>query len=1501
MSLTRASVNNPYGVIALALVVVALGLFAFFRTPTDLFPDTAPPQVTIITVEPGASSDDVADKITQIIEKEVNTISGLKRIRSISRDEVSSVTAEFYYTKKIGEAVTDVQSAVARIQSQLPPDIQAPRIYRITDATRALITLALSPKEGSPKDLSMVRLLAENEIMDALLRVPGIGDVDVFGANQPEVQVRVDRDKLAAYGITIDRVLGEIAKQNVAAPAGTIYTLRSEYLVRVQGEFSNLDALRNLPLKRSQAGRVMLQDVATVELSTHEARSGYLGNGKEAIAINVMRPEGGRTVWAINNVKKELEKLHLRYPDINFEITNDQQPIIDLNVHGMRASVYQAILLTVFIILIFLADVRAALAISLSIPMAFLTALVVLWFSPYTLNMVTLSGVIIAVGMVVDASIVVLEIIYRKHKEQPDMPIKQVAIKGAEEIFHGVSTGVFTTVVVLIPVMFAGGYTEQVMRPLNMMITATILSSLVAAFTIIPLVAIRVLSRPESRFCRGVSKLLQPFSRWMEQRTERVVETTSWLLRHRGLALLLCVPIIGFSMRVVKPLNGKELMPPMDTGIGIIRFDTPTHYTPQQVLAVAKEVEKMVRETSEGLKWVSTVIGSEPGQISFGGGGATAQSVVMTVTLTDRKHRKDSIWEIESRWRAGLRKIKGVRTFDVTEYGATPLSTTKAPFDLVISGPDMRVLDKLADRVLERLKGIKGLTDVRRSWYIDKPEQNIVVNPDLARFYGVNPTDVARNLKIAVKGVPISFMRLKGSLDIPVTVQYAEPQMDQLVDLQDALFPTPKGPVPLRAFARISTEKNTPFITREHLANTIDITGINSGMTIAQIGKQVKAKLKGFMLPADYSVEISGTLADMKTGGREMGRALLIGIVLLYILLVWMYKSFVHPLTIMLSILIPVAAAMWGLLIFHKPMCKPAIMGLILLAGTVVNNAILLLDFILTARANGMSKDEAIVQAVRLRFRPIVMTAASTAIGLTPLIFELAIGMERMSPLGIVAAFGLITGIFSSTWIYPVIYSVFDSIFEFFREPSSKTISVLLVFCLVGWTGTVSARASSVPVQMTLEQAIDYALQHSPLLHMAQADTEIARGDAESAKASLLPQIDLVGHALYSQEDHPALAGLPPSLARFSDTTYDIGIEVRQLLWDFGQTWNRMEATRKQALAADKSFERTRDEVIFRLTALYHQRQMTDDLLKATEATRKSLKLLVENIKKRLAVGKAARLDLLKAQVRLAATEGQIASLKAQQVNVQSTLLATMGYDGPPVQWLETTARPVPAIPQDADTLLNEAYLHRADFQALETMVEAAAAAEKSAKRSRWPTLVAFGHYGQYGADDAYIGSSGKSGNDWTDNYTVGLQLNFPLFDSGLRSGKIASACARRLKTMAQREALRLRIKQEVRTALAEFTSAQVRTKSFRQSVEEATLALSDEQKKYDAGKSTINDLLDAEAAKLIADSQYRRAVREEQIALVNLGLAVGEPLNTAGGNNEGNNTVHPNDVDSVE
>jgi len=1045
MNLTTSSLKNPYTVVALVLVVVALGAFAFFRTPTDLFPNTVPPQVVVVTVEPGAAARDVADKITQVIEKELNTLSGLKRVVSTSRDEVSSINAEFYYTKAVGEAVQDVQNAISRVRPDLPADILEPRIYRIGDATRPLLTLALRPKPHSAKSMSDIRLLAENPIKDAILALPGIADVDVFGAHQPEVTVRVRRDRLAANGLSLDDVIAALARQNVAAPAGTVYSAEKEYLVKTVGEFANLQQIRDLPIKQLDQGYLRVADVADVALGEREPRSLYHGNGKPAIALNVLRPDNGPTVAAIRTFKKFLPHLQARYPDIAFAVTDDQQPIIDINVQGMRKSLVQAVALTVLVIFVFLADLRAAVVVSVSIPLAFLTSLVVLWFSPCTLNMVTLSGLIIAVGMVVDASVVVLENIYRHYQEMAHPDAAAAAREGASEVALAITAGMLTTVIVLVPVMFTGGYTQQVMRPLNLMISSTLVASLLVALTVIPLMASRLLAHGGER--RNIIErffgLTDLGVRGLARFYLAVLRSA---LRWRIAALVLAIAFFVATMKIVPPLIGGELMTPMDTGIAIVEFDTPTDYNIAQVEKVLSRVEAMVYR-QPGIEMVSAVVGSEPGQISFGGGGATAQSAKITVHMVDRMHRKETIWEIEDGWRQALRRIPGVRTFRVSEYGATPLSTTKAPLDIIISGPDSRVASRLADRCLAALKGLPGLVDVRRSWYFDKGEHQVVLDPALARLYGTSPAQAARELKAAVKGVPASAMRLRGFLDIPIRVQYASRDIQEPGQLREAYISSRFGPVPLRALATLRTDRDQPFITRERLRNTIDVTGVNRTYTIAQVAKMAGMRLAKIPCPEGYTIQVSGTAADMKAGKQEMGKALLIGLVLLYMLLLAMFKSFGHPLTIMAAIPLAVAGAMWGLLLFDKPMCKPATMGLILLGGTIVNNSILLLDFILGARKRGVPKDEAIVQSVRLRIRPILMTTVSTIVGLTPLVFQMAVGLERMSPLGVVAASGLLVGTFLTMIVIPVVYSSLDTLvvgigrawrFLFGRETASQ-------------------------------------------------------------------------------------------------------------------------------------------------------------------------------------------------------------------------------------------------------------------------------------------------------------------------------------------------------------------------------------------------------------------------------------------------------------------------------
>ncbi len=1033
MNVSELAIKHPYPVAAVTLLIAAMGVIGYLQTPVDLFPDTAPPQVVVITTQPGARADDVADNITEVIEKEINTISGLEKVRSTSRDGVSSIVAEFEYAKELGEAVLDVQSVIARVRGDLPTDVSDPRIFRLTEATsRPLLTLALSPMPQSHRSLREIRLLAENQLTDRILGIQHIADVDVFGGHKPEIRVRADRDKLAAHDLSIDDIVAAMDRKNVAIPGGTIYTQDGEYLVSTNDQFNRPEDIAALPIHRIEQGLLRVGDVASVELADADPRSLYHGNGRRAIAMGVVGAENAPTVAAINNVKAALPELEADYPDIRFAITQDQQPLIDANLRGMRNSILQAIALTVAVIFVFLADFRAALIVSISIPLAFLFSLAALWTTPYSLNMVTLSGLIVATGMVVDSSVVVLENIYRNYRESDDADPTASAKAGSREVLLAVTAGMLTTLLVLLPVVFVGGYPQRTMGRVSLVICLTLLASLAAAVTVVPLIASRVL-QPRAGRATAIERFVGRFDHAVEGLWRVYRGLLRWALRWRLATLLLAGAFVVVSVRVVVPLIGQEQMPPMDTGVSIVSFTAPATTRPQALETILDRVEAIIQQQA-GIERVAAVVGSEPGALAFGAGGSTAQTVTITVEMVNRFERKESIWQIQERWRRQISDVPGIQDLRINEFGATPVATTKAPVDLVISGPDARVLDQLADTVLHELKGTPGLVDVRRSWYFDEVSHRITVDSALARVHGTSSRQIGREVRGAVDGVLSEKLRLQEYLDIPVRVQYRQRDIDSPDKLGGVYIDSNQGLIPLRAVAETSEQRERPMITRENQRQTIDITGVNTGRTIGQVSGTIQQKLDHISLPKGYAINDRGTVADMRETSRRMGGALLTGLVLLFFLLFATFRSFLHPVTILVPIPLGIAGGLWGLLLFDMPRAMPATMGMIFLAGVLINNSVLLVDFILQRRDRGYEKDQAIFEAVRLRLRPILMTTASTVLGLSPLAFALAVGLERMSPLAVMAGFGLIVGTAFTLVVTPVTYSTLDSLTHALRR-----------------------------------------------------------------------------------------------------------------------------------------------------------------------------------------------------------------------------------------------------------------------------------------------------------------------------------------------------------------------------------------------------------------------------------------------------------------------------------
>ncbi len=1025
MDITEFSLEYPYLVVTLCLLTAVLGVYGYFVNPVELFPASDPPQVIIITTQPDQGPQNVEDNITRVIEQELYSISGIKNISSVSRDEVSSITAEFAYTKGMSEAVVDVQNVIARVRSELPADIREPRIYRLTEYTsRPLLTLAMRPGEDCRLEFPELRLLAENKLRDELLQLQGVADVDVFGGHQPEVQVRLDRAALTGQGLTAGEVIGSLRRRNITVPAGIIYSDDSEQLVRISGEFKNLTELRNLPLRQTTDEQINLGDVAEVSLAGRDSRSLYHGNGKKALALGVIRTNNGKTVETINRVKEYLPRLKENYPGLEFEITQDQQPLIDINMWGMFMSVLQAIIFTVLVIFLFLADFRASLIVGTSIPLSFLFALMVLWLSPFTMNMITLSGLIVAVGLVVDSSVVALENIYRHFYEDESLAAKEAAREGTAEIKLAITAGILTTVIVLFPIMFVGGYPQRTLGRLSFTINVTLLAALVAALSVVPLLCSRLLSRDTSR------------KSWLEKITAKFELVLAWLekfyvtlvkicLRWRTVSVIVFVALFVLTMRLVPPILGNELMPPMDTGIISVKFETPAYFSPDRVEKTLNDVEEIIYKRDD-IQRVSGVVGSEPGAIGFGSGGATAQSARLTVNLVDPTRRAESTWEIQEQFRRQMRQLPGIKNLEISAFGATPMATIRAPLDVELRGPDLGVLSALADRVVKKLQTIPGLEDANRSWHFDSRDSRISLNPEVAELFGVSTAKVADQARVAVGGRRAGRLSLERFQDIPLRVEYLDNYLAGPDALANIYVPSRSGLVPLRTFAAVEAEENTPFISRENLSRTINVTGVNRIRTIGHVTTDAREILSDFELPAGYELEVGGTMTKMRRTQQRLAWALVIGLVLIYGLLVSMFNSFLEPVAIMAIIPLAIAGGMWGMLIMDKPMCMPAIMGIIFVGGTKVNDSIMLLDFVKRARKEGKDRFAAIVDSIRVRLRPILMTTFSTVVGLSPLAFEMAVGLERMSPLAIVAGFGMLIGTFLTMVVVPVIYTLLD-------------------------------------------------------------------------------------------------------------------------------------------------------------------------------------------------------------------------------------------------------------------------------------------------------------------------------------------------------------------------------------------------------------------------------------------------------------------------------------------
>lgn len=1021
MNWARFAIEKRYTVIALSLAVLVFGLMAWMSLPVALFPDTAPPLVNIITPYPGAAAVDVAEDLSEPIEEEIAALDGIARVSSKSQDGLSVVRAEFGYDRDVDLVAVDVQNAISRIRGALPAATGEPRVLKFSTSDKPVVTLAVR-STGERIELGEVRRLAEEELEPLLQRTEGVASVDVFGGARAQINVLVDRDRLDAAGLGLSDLAAAIREGNVSAPGGRIDQSGRELLLRFDETVTTVDDLARLPVAETAGQRVLLGDVARLEHGAADRRSSYRFGGTEAVALQVLQRQDANTVEVVERVAGLLPDLNARYPELTIEVATEEASFTNVVVDNMGSSILSALLLASLVIFLFIGSIRGALIVSISMPMSFLLTLALMKMTGMELNLVTLSAVILAVGIVVDASVVVLENIARHRMDDAGRSMDETAAAGTQEVFFAVLAGLLTTLIVLVPFLFLSGFVGKVFGPLATTMMFAFSSSLLAAVTLIPLLAALIMGKErkwEKLFARRATGW---FDRVMSRVRDGYVTLLRFGLNHRlitlgGVGLLLLVSVALLAVR------GMEVLPRLDSGSFFVSLETEPGASFDETLRIVERIESMLGAEEHVVNYTAQV-GFEPDASYLGDAGAMGvQQAFFTVELVSRKERPETIWDVEERLRSRIAAVPGIRTAVVKEMGGTAKSTTAAPLTVRLSGPDLDVLDDLAADASDRMGGVPGAVNVYREWTMDRPEVRLAIDRLQTARYGLTPSRLASETYAAVEGLPVTELDAPDGTSYPIVVRYAP---DRREAIEDVLALRARPGLPLDAMADPAWNLAPNLVTREGLTRTADVLGFHYDRAFSHVAGDVEEAVADMELPAGYEMTFAGETSDLAETGGQMVRSLLIALIAVYLLLVAQFKSFVHPLTVMLAVPLVLIGVAVALISAGKVVSLAVLMAFVLLIGIAVNNSIILLDFILEARRAGTARLDAVIESVSVRFRPIMMTSFSTVIGMLPLALEWALGAERFSPMAVAIIGGLTASSLLTLVIIPVFYTLVD-------------------------------------------------------------------------------------------------------------------------------------------------------------------------------------------------------------------------------------------------------------------------------------------------------------------------------------------------------------------------------------------------------------------------------------------------------------------------------------------
>jgi len=967
----------------------------------------------------GAGPEEVENLVTRPLETALSTVSNLQNMTTTSSSGVSVIMMEFTEGTDMDFASLRMRENIDMFRRLLPDGVD-PRIMQIDPNMMTGFTIGVTGEF----DMVTLKSLVDDNVVMRLEQLEGVGSVTVSGGMDRVINIDLQPDKLISYGIAAPQIAGLLASENINRPGGMLMQGDVELQVRTTGEFQTVEEIANLPITTPRGALIRLSDVANITDGFRDVTSYSIINGLQGVTLSVAKQSIANTVEVSDLIIAEIDRLGTDFPELNFTIIEDSAEFIRLSINNVWTTVIQATLLAFLVLLMFLGNFRSPLIIGVSIPVAIIASMALMYFTDMTLNMVTLNALVISVGIIIDNAIVVLESISRYVDQGMDP--KDAAKRGAREVSMAITVATLTTIAVFVPVLFVGGIAGEMFGQLGLIISFALLSSLIVSLTFVPMACSKFLKKRDPNKKSNVAR--RTWERWdggYNRFKDWYGRVLKWALDHKKVVAALFLVFLLASGSVIG-FMGMEFMAEMDQGHVRISVNTPQGGLLEEISQATEDVMSRIEDMEE-IQEVSIRVGGGGGFFGMMGGGGNTNSSNIDITLVHLQDRAP-IEEVMEEMRSRIGLLPGV------EYTVNAMGDmmggggggNSISFDLF--GDNVELLAETGNHVVELISTLPQIRNASSSHQQGYPTARVSVDRQRANHHGLQAAGVASTVNMAISGMTVTRLRVDGG-EIDVVMRYAPERVNYITDLHNLMLMTPRGTsIPLSEVADIFEEEGPTSITKQNQRRFITISAEFVDTDLMSISNDIEALLDEHGLPPGITHEFGGMFAMMMESFEGLAIALLLGFVLLYMVMASQFESIAYPATILFSIPIAWTAGLFGIFLMGDNISVVSFIGLILLMGIVINNGIMLVDFINTKRKEGLRTYDAILFAGPVRLRPILMTTLTTVIGLMPMMFATAEGAEMQRPLGAVIVFGLTFSTMITLILIPVLYLTLHNI-----------------------------------------------------------------------------------------------------------------------------------------------------------------------------------------------------------------------------------------------------------------------------------------------------------------------------------------------------------------------------------------------------------------------------------------------------------------------------------------